>query len=363
MASVLLVIILSLCLLAVVLSDLEEWIRSPDPFYQDMPGQTQEYSSLPPAIPRAETGTGVTLELHPQGTQVLTYPQIYEKNLASIVSIQAFSQEEYSSGTGVILTRDGYVVTNAHVVAGADAVQVQLWDNSQYTASLVGFDAREDLAVLKIDAQDLVPAEFGDSSALRCGDAVAAIGNSLGYSSTITQGIVSALDREVDVDGVSMVLIQTSAPINFGNSGGALINQYGQVVGITTVKIIADDGSAEAMGFAIPSTRVKYVVDVLIAGEQVRTGVFGFTVLISPAEQGGLEVLEVHPDSDAAAKGLQAGDIITAVNGRPVTSSQDLARVKLSLGPGDLVELTYLRGGESFTVEVALVDQELVETD
>ena len=216
-------------------------------------------------------------------------------------------------------------------------------------------------ALLKVDAQGLTPAEFGDSSALRIGDPVAAIGDPLGYRSTITDGIVSALNREVDVDGVTMVLIQTSAAINFSNSGGALINQYGQVVGITTVKIVTDDGSTEALGFAIPSVRVKYVADALIAGEEIRTGAFGFTVYTFPSEGGGLELMEVHPSSDAWAKGLRAGDILIAANGQPVTSTQDLTQLKQALGPGDVVTLTYLRDGQSYTVEVALVDAQLVQ--
>ena len=220
------------------------------------PGHDEEkLDTTPPAIPRAETGTGVTVELCQDSGESLTYTQIYDKNLPSMVSIQAEDAKSYSTGTGVVLTADGYLITNAHVVAGADKVQVACADNRVLDAALVGFDAREDLAVLKVEADDLTPAEFGDSFALRCGDPVAAIGDPLGYRSTITDGIVSALDRDVEVDGTSMVLIQTSAAINMGNSGGALINQYGQVVGITTVKIVTDDGSAESLGFAIPSRR------------------------------------------------------------------------------------------------------------
>ena len=238
------------------------------------PGHDEEkLDTTPPAIPRAETGTGVTVELCQDSGESLTYTQIYDKNLPSMVSIQAEDAKSYSTGTGVVLTADGYLITNAHVVAGADKVQVACADNRVLDAALVGFDAREDLAVLKVEADDLTPAEFGDSFALRCGDPVAAIGDPLGYRSTITDGIVSALDRDVEVDGTSMVLIQTSAAINMGNSGGALINQYGQVVGITTVKIVTDDGSAESLGFAIPSRRVKYVADSLIAGKQVRRGI------------------------------------------------------------------------------------------
>ena len=321
------------------------------------PGHDEEkLDTTPPAIPRAETGTGVTVELCQDSGESLTYTQIYDKNLPSMVSIQAEDAKSYSTGTGVVLTADGYLITNAHVVAGADKVQVACADNRVLDAALVGFDAREDLAVLKVEADDLTPAEFGDSFALRCGDPVAAIGDPLGYRSTITDGIVSALDRDVEVDGTSMVLIQTSAAINMGNSGGALINQYGQVVGITTVKIVTDDGSAEALGFAIPSRRVKYVADTLIAGKQVRRGIFGFTVLTRPAQGGGLTLDSVDKASDAYAQGLRAGDVLIAANGQSLNAVEDLVRLKQSLGAGDAVSLTYVRDGQSYTASVALID-------
>ena len=316
----------------------------------------EKLDTTPPAIPRAETGTGVTVELCPDSGESLTYTQIYDKNLPSMVSIQAEDAKSYSTGTGVVLTADGYLITNAHVVAGADKVQVACADNRVLDAALVGFDAREDLAVLKVEADDLTPAEFGDSFALRCGDPVAAIGDPLGYRSTITDGIVSALDRDVEVDGTSMVLIQTSAAINMGNSGGALINQYGQVVGITTVKIVTDDGSAESLGFAIPSRRVKYVADTLIAGKQVRRGIFGFTVLTRTAQGGGLTLDSVDKTSDAYAKGLRAGDVLTAADGQSLNAVEDLVRLKQSMGAGDTVSLTYVRSGQSRTVSVALID-------
>jgi len=358
-------------LLLIVLACLVTWaVRDQlrDPVFRDrIPSgddawlEEQEYSTEPPAIPRAQTGTGVTVSLLPPGGEALSYNEIYDKNAPSVVSIESFGPDGYSTGTGVILTQDGYLLTNAHVVAGCTRVRVALSDNSVLNASLVGFDADEDLAVLKIGAAGLTPAEFGDSLALRIGDPVAALGDPLGYRSTLTDGIISALDREVEVEGITMVLIQTSAAINFGNSGGALLNRYGQVVGITTVKIISADGSVEALGFAIPSRRVKYVADALIAGKEIKSGVFGFTVYTFPAEGGGLEIREVDPLSDAQAKGLRAGDVVAAVNGQAVTSTQDLVRLKQGLGPGDEVELTCRRDGTEFTVTVALIDADLVK--
>ena len=343
---------------------LREWLplaSNPPDRGDESPYPVQERSTDPPSIPRAATGTGVTLSLLPAAGEALSYGQIYEKCLPSIVSISSLSPSAYSTGTGIVLTEDGYIITNAHLVAGADLVQVTLWTNDILEASLVGFDADEDLAVLKVDAQGLTPAEFGDSASLRIGDPVAALGDPLGYRATLTDGIISSLDREVDVDGVTMVLIQTSAAINFGNSGGALISQYGQVVGVTTIKIVSDDGSAESLGFAIPSARVKYVVDALIAGEPVRPGVFGFTVNTRPLEGGGLELADVDPVSDAWAQGLRPGDVILSANGQPVTGIQDLSRIKLSLGAGDPVTLTCRRDGAEFTVQVLLIDAGLVE--
>ena len=362
--AVIVLILLATVLLTLAAGQLRAAFHAPGFSLPSPPGgQSQEeqtYNTEPPSIPQAPTGTGVTVNLLPDAGVPLTYSQIYEKNAPSMVSIESTSGREFSSGTGVILTQDGYIITNAHVVAGADQVQVVSADNQVLDAKLVGFHAAEDLAVLKVEATGLTPADFGNSANLRCGDPVAALGDPLGYRSTITDGIVSALDREVEVDDTTMVLIQTSAAINFGNSGGALINQYGQVVGITTIKIVTDDGSAEALGFAIPSQRVKYVVDALIAGGEIRTGIFGFTVLTRPADGGGLELRSVDERSDAWQKGLRAGDILVAANGQPITGTQDLTRVKLSLGPGDTVALTYLRSGASYTVDVALMDAETI---
>ena len=317
---------------------------------------TDRQSTDPPAIPRADTGSGVTVSLLPVHGEALDYVRIYERTAASAVSIESEHADSYSSGTGVVLTQDGYLITNAHVVAGAQSVRVILHDNRALPASLVGFDAVEDLAVLKVEAEGLIPAEFGDSNALRIGEPVAALGDSLGYRATFTDGIVSALDREVQVDDTKMTLIQTSAAINYGNSGGPLFNQYGQVVGINTVKIVSEDGSAEGLGFAIPSRRVKYVADRLIAGEEVQAGIFGFMVYRTLAEGGGLELQSVERSSDAWAKGLRSGDVLLEANGVPITGLEVLTRLKLDLGAGDSVTLTYLRNGERYTVDVELIE-------
>ena len=355
----LLTLIVILCGVAAVLEQhllpslsMQEYFRNE----WDAP-QEQQYSTEPPSIPKAGTGAGITLSLLPPQEEALSFTEIHQRLIPSYVSIQVEGRDFLGSGSGVVLTGDGYLLTNAHVVAGARKVTVQLSNNLFYPASLVGFDAEEDLAVLKIDAEGLTPAQFGDSNALACGDSVAALGDSLGYRATYTDGIISALDREMTLDdGVTMVLLQTNAAINFGNSGGPLINQYGQVVGINTIKIVADDGSAESLGFAIPSIRVKYVVDRLIAGKPIYSSVFGFTVSTALSQDGGLALLKVSPESDAHTQGLQAGDVITAVNGQPITGVQDLTRTRMTLDPGDTVELTYLRDGAPHTAQVALMD-------
>ena len=354
-------LIAAVCLSILLLDrllDQRPLLQAPFPYigedwqYED----TGQQSTDPPAIPRADTGSGVTVSLLPVHGEALDYAGIYERTAASAVSIESEHADGYSSGTGVILTQDGYLITNAHVVAGAQSVRVILHDNRALPASLVGFDAVEDLAVLKVEAEGLIPAEFGDSNALRIGEPVAALGDSLGYRATFTDGIVSALDREVQVDDTKMTLIQTSAAINYGNSGGPLFNQYGQVVGINTVKIVSEDGSAEGLGFAIPSRRVKYVADRLIAGEEVRAGIFGFMVYRTLAEGGGLELQSVERSSDAWAKGLRSGDVLLEANGVPITGLEVLTRLKLDLGAGDSVTLTYLRNGERYTVDVELIE-------
>ena len=191
----------------------------------------------------------------------LSLQEIYVQNIGSVVSISCTGYNTASSGTGVILSEDGYIVTNAHVVDGSGSISVLLTDDRVLSASVIGSDEISDLAVLQVQAENLIPAQFGDSTQLRVGDTVAAIGDPLGveYRGTYTDGIVSAINRDVDMDGRTMTLIQTNAALNSGNSGGPLINCYGQVIGINTMKIGAftDAAGVEGIGFAIPSATVK----------------------------------------------------------------------------------------------------------
>ena len=295
------------------------------------------------ALERADTGTGVTVTIQHQRGEAMLAPEIYQKCVPSIVSLWAEGEGAYSTGTGIVMSRDGYLLTNAHVVAGSRKVYAAFHDDTLLEAKLVGADADADIAVLKVQAQDLTPAEFGDSAQLLCGDMVVAIGDPLGYRTSITQGIVSALDRVVNVDGVNMEVIQTSAPINFGNSGGALINDCGQVVGITTMKIVAQDSTVEGLGFAIPMANVKETADWLIAGQPA----LGFTVNFG---DGTLLVSQVERGSNAYAAGLREGDRVSGLNGTAVSSIQALKDAKAGLLPGESVSLQILRDGKTCSI-------------
>lgn len=323
---------------------------------------------------RAPTGDGTTLTLlgEPSGG-ALTYQQIYAKSLPSIVSIQGDSPSMSSQGTGIVMTSNGYIITNHHVIEGAETVSVTLLDGSaSYKARLVGSDTATDLAVLKVEAQGLTAAEFGDSALLQVGDPALAVGNPLGEQlpGTMTDGIISYIDRSVNVDGYDMQLIQTSAALNSGNSGGALLNEYGQVVGVTTLKMSSDWDTIEALGFAIPTATVKRIVDDLIANGHV-TGrpTIGVTVCaVSDLSEekaaglpDGLYVISVEEASDAWKQGLRPGDVLTRANGQMLSVIDDLNAQKTGLQVGDTLSLAVWRDGETFELEVALVEQYLIE--
>ena len=340
-----------------------------DPGYSSW--EQEEDLSAPPSIPQAETGTGVILSITPPSGEALTYTQVYEKAAPSIAALTAYSAGMVSTGTGIVLTADGYIVTNAHIIAGAEQVNVTLSDDSLWSAQLVGFEPLEDLAVLKIDCAGLPPAQFGDSTLLEVGDAVAAIGNPLGEElrGTMTDGIISAINRDVNVDGYTMVLLQTTAALNSGNSGGALINDRGQVVGITNLKMRAYDNTVEGLGFAIPTTTVKTVVDALIAHGRVEgrptIGITGYTVTEELAEEygcpRGVAVQSVREGSDAQRQGVLPNDVIVAVNGETITDMDQLQAIKEGLAVGDVLTFRLWRGGHYLERDVALVDQYTLE--
>ena len=296
----------------------------------------------------------------------LSLQEIYEKNIPSVVSISCQQDRGNSTGTGVILTSSGYIVTNAHVVDGARSISVTLTDERSFTATLIGSDAVSDLAVLHVEADNLTPAEFGDSGILRVGDSVAAIGDPLGKElrGTLTNGIVSAINRDVTTGGRTLTLIQTNAALNSGNSGGPLINCFGQVIGINTLKIgdFVDMAGVEGLGFAIPSTTVKEIVEQLIdqgyvsgrptlgiTGEAVST--FYQYYYRMPA---GLYITELEDNSDAALKGMEEGDILISVDGNRITDTESLQTLLYNYEVGDTVNVIIYRGGRQYTADLTL---------
>lgn len=318
-------------------------------------------------IPRADLEPGFTIELQGQGEE-LSLQQLYERCADTIVAITGTVEDEsgYYWGTGVIASSDGLIVTNAHIIDGCDSAEVTLYNDESYEAKLVGVDGISDLALLKIDAEGLPVAVFGDVSSIAVGDEVAAIGNPLGedFRSTLTNGIISAIDRGLNYNGRTMSLLQTNTAINQGNSGGALFNMYGQVVGITNMKMMSYYSSIEGIGFAIPSSTVKSVVDSLAANGEVRgRPSIGITVGAIPEDvsshydiPSGLYVSGVQENSDAQLKGVQVGDILTAVNGQEVYTTEDVAAIKDAMAVGDTMTLSLWRDGETIEVEIELMD-------
>ena len=333
------------------------------PGWEDMP-QSEAEEDRETTIPRGGIGRNVRLELHPAGEQVLTPQEIYQQCGSAVVYIQArYPSGRGSAGSGVVMTEDGYIITNAHVIAGTQQAQVVFQDNTVMEAALVGAHADYDLAVLKVDGANLPCAQFASSADLRVGDAVVALGNPLGsrLRGTMTEGIVSAIDRSVDMDGVTMSLIQTTAALNPGNSGGALINDRGQVVGITTMKMMSRYNTIEGLGFAVPTRLAKAVVDQLIATGEAKTPALGIIVVFDYDKYGGLCVTGVNKKSDAWAKGLRPDDVIVAVNGVPVTDDSILVVAKEDLGVGASLNLLVDRKGQRLEFEIELMDAKLFE--
>ena len=295
---------------------------------------------------------------------------IYTKNISSVVSISCTQSGSSSSGTGVILTSDGYIVTNCHVVEGAARISVQLTDDRVFEAKLVGSDGVSDLAVLHIEAADLTPAEFGDSEKLRVGDSVVAIGDPLGAElrGTYTNGIISAINRDVSMDGRTMTLIQTNAALNSGNSGGPLINCYGQVIGINTMKMSTFTSSSttiEGLGFAIPSTTVKDIVDqIMTQGYVSGRPTLGITGEELPSFYqhyyripAGLYITEVEEGSYADYYGIEEGDILLSIDNESITDMDGLNTVLYSHEVGDVVTVTIYRSGRRASVELTLTEK------
>ena len=302
----------------------------------------------------------------PQGA--LSLQQIYQQNIPSVVSISCVFPGGGSSGTGVVLTRDGLLVTNAHVVENALEIGVLLSDGRRFDAQTVGVDSISDLAVLRIDAEDLIPAVFGNSDEAQVGDTVVAIGDPLGIElrGTMTDGIISAINRDVEVGGRVMSLLQTNAALNSGNSGGPLINCFGQVIGINAMKIgdYVSTSGVEGLGFAIPSATVKSIVDQLVsqgyvsgrptlglAGESL--SVFYQHYYLLPS---GLYINSVDPDGPAGQAGIEPGDILLALDDQRIESQEALDRFLFNHQVGDTVTVTIYRAGQQGSANITLAE-------
>lgn len=339
-----------------------------------------DFSSFQPDSNAGVTnGSGTTatnstqVQISNKAEDMASYSDVYEKVSPSIVAVvvDAIQMGSESSGSGVIMSKDGYVITNNHVVSGGDRFTVVLSDSTTYEATLVGTDEQTDLAVLKIKANGLTAAEFGDSDNVKVGDRAFAIGSPGGvqYQNSFTGGFISAINRNVTINDRTMTLIQTDTAINPGNSGGALINASGQVIGITSSKLSgsssADSASIEGMGFAIPMSTTKEIVDELIAYGHVTgrpaIGISGYDIDETRAAYfnlpRGVYVSSVDTASDAYKKGIQAGDIITGVNGKEITGMSEINTVKSELKAGDTIKLTVYRSGETKEYTITLIDE------
>ncbi len=312
---------------------------------------------------------------------LMTASQVYEQNVHSTVGITTeINQTNYfgyqttaaASGSGFIISADGYILTNHHVIEGASTITVTDYDGKTYKAELIGSDSSNDIAVLKIDADGLTPVVLGSSDNLKVGDEVAAIGNPLGeLTFSLTQGVVSALDREVTTENATMNLIQTDCAINSGNSGGALFNMYGEVVGITNAKYSSNssnEASIDNIGFAIPIDSIKDIVTSIIEKGYVTKPYIGIGVEdVSEDATGygipsGAAVKSVTKGAPAEKAGLKEGDVIVAADGKEIKGSSDLIAAVKTKAAGDKLELKVYRQGEYVDVTVKVEEKKQDDT-
>ncbi len=309
--------------------------------------------------------------------KLMTPAEVYAANVNSTVGITTsvttnfwgFQTTSAASGSGFVLTKDGYILTNHHVIENSNAITVSFYDGTSKDAQLIGYDASNDIAVLKVEAEDLTPVVLGDSDNLNVGDSVVAIGNPLGeLTFSLTAGAVSALDREITTStGITMNLMQTDCAINSGNSGGALFNLYGEVIGITNAKYSGDGSNGEAsidnIGFAIPVNRILKIVESIIENGYVAKPYIGVSVTdVSEETQSyglpmGAAIKTVAQDSPAEKAGLQINDIITKVGDTDITGSSDLVKLISESAAGEVLTLTVYRQGKTLTLELTVGEQ------
>lgn len=319
------------------------------------------------------------IQMHEIDTGALMTPaQVYAANVRSTVGITTsvttnfwgYQTTSAASGSGFILSDDGYILTNHHVIESSSSIHVSMYDGTGYDAELIGYDESNDIAVLKIDATGLAPVILGDSDNTNVGDSVVAIGNPLGeLTFSLTAGAVSALDREITMsNGMTMTLIQTDCAINSGNSGGALFNLYGEVIGITNAKYSSSgsEASIDNIGFAIPINDVWGIIESIIEKGYISKPYIGVSVISVSAETQsyglptGAAVKAVAEDSPAEKAGLKVNDIITSVNDTPITGSSELVALVGSAAIGDTLKLTVYRQGA--TIELSLTVGEQIQS-
>jgi putative serine protease PepD len=307
--------------------------------------QTTSTASAGTAVPASDT----------TGSTTLTASEIYKNDSKGVVDLVVNANAE---GSGFVIDKQGDIVTNEHVVDGARTIRVTFSDGTKASAKVVGSDKTTDIAVVRvtgIKASMLTPLTFGDSSAVASGDAVLAIGSPFGLAETLTTGIVSGTDRTIESPSDATIggAIQTDASINHGNSGGPLIDASGDVIGVNA-QIESDSGGSDGVGFAIPSNTARTVAQQIIAGETVQHPQLG--VQIEDSSSGGVKLAAVTAGGAAAAAGLKAGDVITAIDGTAVGDADVLASLIASHQPGDHVKVTYRRGSASATATATLGD-------
>ena len=334
---------------------------------EDDHGSMELHISTQPTVqPQDPTGESLPDETLPLAAEPLSWQQVYKKVIPSVVSVVCTGTYSSSSGTGVIMDAKGYIITNAHVVEDALEIQVLLHDGRTVIAQCLGMDVISDLAVLYVEADGLTAAEFGDSDVLEVGDEVVAIGDPLGVKlrGTMTDGIISAINRGLEINGRTMSLIQTTAALNSGNSGGPLVNCYGQVIGINTMKIsdYTSSGGVEGLGFAIPMTSVKGVVEQLATNGYVAgrpdLGLEG--QMISQFYQhyyrlpAGMMITWVDPESDAAALGIREGDILLYLDGQRITSLSVYQETVNGLEVDQQVSAMIYRSGKEYELTLTV---------
>ena len=388
--SLVLILLVSLSSLLGVLSLMNiEVFREPQPtelsapvsFYVSADGVlTAELEPREPTVTEPPVLEGINTKLQitasPQSLEnisevpgAISWQDVYEKVLPSVVSITCHDGLTTSSGTGVIMDAGGYIITNAHVVEDAVSIRVLLTDGRELTARCVGADMLSDLAVLRVTASGLVPAVFGDSDKLRVGDEVVAIGDPLGVElrGTMTNGIISGINRDIKSGNRTLTLMQTTAALNTGNSGGPLVNCYGQVVGINTMKIgdYASEGGVEGLGFAIPITSVQTILEQLaskgyvagrpdlgITGQAIST--FYQFYYRMPA---GILITEVAEGSSAAQQGLRRGDILLTLDGVAVTNLDILQEITYASTVGQELQATVYREGREIPLTLIMGEE------